>query len=281
MGYQLITKVAGVEREILVAVPPSSYADVKRSMSVYFHYATSIVALLLQTAVLATMLRRKLHLEYPAFFSYTCFHVVRTLVLGSMLHFHGSYTAYFWSYWVLDAISLVLISAIIYDMFQKFFRDYSAVRRIASMAFSIGLILLLTIAIAVTAFAPGREDQRIIAAILLLERSFNVVEVGLVMLLSLVAKLMAIPLRGHLCFGIALGFGVESGATLAALALRMGLGPSGNDAISYVVVGSYVVALLIWFLYIFAPQRERELLRDPSSTEAGEWNEALTELLSR
>lgn len=254
-------------------------------MSATFQYAAWLVSLLLQVGIVALMLRRSLHREFPAFFCYTSFHIVRGILLFGILRSHLGgkllYSTYFWTYWTADLVSLVLVAIILYDVFQKFFRDYSAIRRYVSLAFSIGVALLLAIAITVTWLAPGNERFPLIATILLFERSLKVVQVGLVVMLSALARFMAIPWRGELCFGIALGFGIESGVELAALTLRTGLGSNGNNAYNVMISVAYLVAVLVWFRYILVPQNKVELASQPSSGDILEWNKALTEMLSR
>jgi hypothetical protein len=271
----------------LVASFRSSYSESETTrMSNTLHYTCWLITLLLQMAAAVIMLRRRTYREFRAFFLYQAFHAIRAIVLFGILRWHLShrtaYALYFWSYWLADVISTTIILFVIYGVFQKVLRDYASLHRFVSLAFSAAVIVLLVVAIGVTALAPGNEGNSVISAILLFERSLMVLQIGLVFLLAAFARFAAIPWRGELSFGIALGYGVVSAISLAALTMRAEVGSVGNEIYNIMTVSGYTVAVLIWFLYILAPVRKTELMEaPPSQSDVREWNEALTELLSR
>lgn len=243
-------------------------------------------AVVFQIAAAVLMLRRGLHRKYTAFFCYTAYNVCRSFALFALIRLvrirTASYATYFYSYWCLDAISVAMCFLVLYCVFKAMLQNYPWLRRFASATFAISIILLLIAAICITALSPGTEPQHIIAVILLLERSLMLIEVGIVVLLFGFSAVAAIPWRTGLAFGIALGFGVNASIELAAASIRHQFGELGNDIYQFVCTTGYVLAVMIWLLYIRAPQESFEhSVAAPDATHVARWNETLTEILGR
>src|SRR5580700_9473101 len=67
----------------------------------------------LQVAVVAIMFRRKLHRTFPVFFSYLAAQIAIFCILFPIQKL-GSYSAYFYGYWICAGISLALGFKVIY-----------------------------------------------------------------------------------------------------------------------------------------------------------------------
>jgi len=255
-------------------------------MSPALQYGLWIPAVVLQTAAAILMLRLKLHRSYAAFFAYTVFNVLRSATLYLILVLMNAkalpYATYFYTYWLLDVISIGLCFLVIYSAFQRVFQNYAWLRKFASTAFGVGVVVLLGVAVTITAMSPGTETQRIISAILLLDRSLMLIQAGLIVLLFLFAAVAALPWRTDFSFGIALGFGVIASIELAAATMRAEFGQAGNEIYQFACVAGYNLAVLIWLLYIRAPKKASEFSASaPDVTNVASWHETFTELLGR
>lgn len=255
-------------------------------MSSALQWVLWVPAVVCQAAAAVLMLHRGLHRRYTTFFCYTVYNVCRSVALFTVLKLVTRravpYDTYFYTYWCMDALSIGLCFLVLYSVFQEVLRNYPWLRRFASTTFAIGIVVLLVASVCITALSPGTESQRIVAAILLLERSLMLIEVGLVVLMFGFAAMAALPWRTDLAFGIALGFGVNASIELAGSAIRTQFGPIGNDVYQFVCAAGYVVAVLIWLLYIRAPKDSDEIrLPEPDAANVAGWNETLTELLGR
>jgi hypothetical protein len=242
-------------------------------------YVVWLVALLLQVLIMAIMIRRGLLREFPVFFAYSAFQVFRSCLQFTIRHGLG-YTEYFYTYWAGQAISTILAFAVTYELFSHAFRSYAGLRNLGRLLFQIALVGLLLVGVLVAASDPGTEAHPAMTMVLLLERSADVVRVGLVLFLFAVSSYLGLRLRDR-AFGIALGFGIYAAVILAGVALRTHLGEAAASAHSLIATASYTCALVIWLVYVLAPAREAVAVRVVPNTDLEKWNRALVELLNQ
>jgi len=88
--------------------------------------------LALQSGATVIMLRRRLFQDLPLFFSYTAFHVVRSVALF-MIRQNCSMTTYSYAYWSAELISAAMGFAVIYEVFSKVLEPYSGIQRLGMM----------------------------------------------------------------------------------------------------------------------------------------------------
>jgi hypothetical protein len=249
---------------------------------VAIQYGIWALSLAVQTIIAGYILQRRRVREYPWFFFYTIYSATKSLLLLGLLQLYRdhklSYRTYFNVFWTCDIISLVLCVAIAYTIVSWVFRDFSILRRYASVAFGIALMGLLIGAILLT-HAAGNHEQRFLGTTLILNRSLLFVQVGLLILICAFSNFAAIPWQTDPVFGIALGFGIQAGTELLAVVIRTHLGHMANIAYQWLRSASYVVALLIWFLYIRAPQVKPAAEQLPDFADVEPWNRTLAEML--
>lgn len=254
-------------------------------MSSPLDYGLWILALAFQSGIAVLMVRRRLHKAFAAFFVYTIYQVFRSVALFAVLQLYVaravSYAGYFYFFWVCEAVSAAITFAVLYGIFDKLLARFSKLHRFTSVAFAFLVIILLSVSILITAAAPG-DNTRVITSILLLNRGLWVVQSGLILLLFLFARFIAIDCRRDFLFGIALGFGILGSFELSALFVRIGFGRLANDIFRFARATGYQLALVAWLLYIFAPRREPEhsITVDDLST-AEQCNRTLMEILRR
>ncbi len=252
----------------------------------YLRYGLWALAVILQLAASVYMFKERLYKAFPVFFCYTVFQVLRSatlfVILQLLAHRHASYALYFKFYWITDAVSLGLCLFLVFEICRNFLRDYQLARQIVSACLVIGAIGLLVCDILLVRAVPGNEKHQLISMILLLDRSVAFIQAGLVFILFLSAKFLAIPWRTNLPFGISFGLGLLGIASLVADFVRVQYGESTNVIYDLSKMFTYVLAALIWLMYIF-PARKSEFSADVKevSVDPENWNKILTEIVRR
>jgi hypothetical protein len=224
----------------------------------FLKYALWMGGWALSLAVVWTMVRRKLRLEFPFFFSYAAFQVVSVPLLFA-LHQRGVYADYFYAYWTLSALSTGLGLAVLYEVFFHAFRPYAALRGLGSMLFRWAALVLLLVAV-ITALSAPAGQSTLITAILSLERSIRMMQCGLLVLMLFFSPQLGLSWRNRL-FGITVGFGAYAGISLTLVSLRAQLGIPGDTAYSLINSGAYTLAAATWLSYLLAPEPARRAVR--------------------
>lgn len=247
----------------------------------YISYLTWVVGGVGNLLALGLILRRRLHREFLVFFSYLLFHTIDTLVALLIYRYFGRHSSlYFYEYWVAQAIGFGLRFAVIYEIFCHLLKSYEGLRRASTLVFRWVGLALLAVALWVAIAGPSNEPMWAITGAVVAERSINVVQCGLLVLLFLFAAYFALNWRNYV-FGIALGFGVIATIELlaSALATQSTLFASGMfDLLPRV---SYDLAVIIWTAYLLSPEPSRAELKALPQHELERWNRELLELLQR
>ena len=233
------------------------------------------VPLLALTAVLMKM--RRLHRQFPAFFAYCVFSAVRTPIL--FLVFHRT-TAYFYCYWAAEAVSAILGLASIYEVFLYVFQGYDRKGRLAQSLFRWVGAALVVAALAAAIAVPGNHENRLIAASLVVDRSVQLVQCGLLLFVFAASWYLGLSWRSP-AFGVAVGFGLFVGVRMALGAMRAQAGLISQDTLSLLKMASYNCAVLVWLSYLLAPQPAEASAVVPPVAEVESWNRALLRLLQR
>jgi len=223
------------------------------------------------------MIRRKLVREFPLFFIYVLFQAGRA---GLLFLLEGRYAPYFYAYWVGQALSAGLGLAVVYELFSYVLRPYEAIRDLGAMLFRWALLILLGVAVVMASASPGTDTVRIVAGVLLAERSAEVVRVGLLLFLFLFASYLGLKWRDY-AFGISLGFGLYGSVALAAVAMRGHAGSVATSVVSLVNSLAYTCALLVWVSYLLRPVAEAQPAARVPKHDLEKWNQALLEILQQ
>ncbi len=250
----------------------------------YLQFGLWTLAVVFQTSAGVYILRQKRHREFPVFFSYTVFQVLRSLALFLVLQLHtrgtASYASYFDLYWITDVVSVGLSLFLIFESSRGFLKDYQLASKIVSVSLVIVAVGLLLCDILLIGKVPGHESHRLIAMILLLDRSIAVLQTGLVLVLFVSSRILAISWRTSLPFGVCLGFGLIGLVNLVSATVRAQFGTTANLVYDLARMFTYVLAALIWLVYI-SPSRKIETAinaRDLSD-QTENWKGLLTELV--
>jgi hypothetical protein len=228
-----------------------------------------VIQPIIQSAIAAVLYRRKLHKEFPAFFTY----VVAQIPLFCVqlpVYYYAERVTYFDVFWTATAINLVLAFRIIHEIFLDVFKPYHALKDLGNALFKWAAIIMVLVSVALIAVSPTWEDP-LSTSILVVQRCVRVVQCGLVVFLLAFCRNLGVNWR-RFSFGIALGFGLISGSELLSTALYSGRRIQ-VPMMQITIMTAYNVGMLIWLLYslvnrpsemvpVLVPQRWDEALMD-------------------
>ncbi len=230
---------------------------------------------------LGLMVRRRLVRQFPLFFSYVTFHVVESSIALLIYHYYGrrSYP-YLYEWWTAQALGLALRFAVIYEIFSHVFRPYEGLRRAGAAGFKWSAVALVVLALLAAIAGPSNEPTFAVTGALVIGRSIDVVQCGLLVLLFLFASYFALTWRNYV-FGIALGFGVIASMELLAAVLGTQFGSVSDILLATLPRVAYAAGTLIWAAYLLSPEPPRMEMKALPQHELEKWNQELLELLHR
>jgi len=226
------------------------------------------------------MVRKRLHHELPIFFTYAIFQVVRTLALLS-IHFYGTREGYFYSYWVVESISTVLMFFVIYEVYRFVFRGYEGLQGLSSVLFQWAFGVLFLLAILSAATTPSSTSGQVIDGILTVETSVRIMQCGLAAFLLIFTSSLHLTPK-HFVWGLSIGFGLLSFIEIAITYSRSLLGNAGNQMYEILKPGAYLITTGVWFIYLLQPEpvyMPRRINFDESILDR--WNNALIRIMNK
>jgi len=235
--------------------------------SVYLWCAQPI----LQAAVAAVLWRRKLHTQFPVFFSYL---LVQVAFFAVTFPLYGrSTTGYFWAFWLGQALNAILGFYVIHEIFRNVFRPYHALRDLGTPVFRWAGAVMLLVSVIVAA-SNSFSESPLIQAISTMQRSVRMVQFGLILFLVIFSRFLGVS-RRHFSFGVALGFGSFAGVELMLLAMFSG-GFIGLKHMNLSNMLCYDVSILLWLAYAWSAKVVRDKAANPLQTQR--WETSLADL---
>lgn len=227
------------------------------------------------------MLRRRLPGEFPFFFSYLLFHVIEGICSVAFYRYFGRTSwPYLYEWWIAQALGLGLRFGVIYEIFSHVFRPYEGMRRAGAMGLRWSAAVLVLAAVVAALAGPSEEPTFALSGALVIGRSIDVVQCGLLVLLFLFASYFALTWRNYV-FGIALGFGVIASMELLAAALGTQFGSISDLLLATLPRVAYGVGTIIWATYLALPEPSRLELKVLPQHELEKWNRELLQFLQR
>jgi hypothetical protein len=241
-------------------------------------YVNWLLGPVLQITLLVFMVRQKLQLVFPRFFSYIILQIVKSGILFLIYRYNRE--GYFDAYWSGNAISVLLAVAVMDEILHNLLKQYGGIQSLTSIIFrwSCGLLLLLSI---LNAFSSQQTSaDRVVSAVLAFDRSVRVMQCGLFFLLMILCRFLRNCWRQHV-FGIALGFGIFASIELLLVSIVMHFGDSPAAIVSLVKSAAYNGVTLLWIMLLtresesileidVAPQLSALNVSLVGSTQAGE-----------
>ena len=232
----------------------------------------------LEAVLVGVLLLRKTWNKFPFFTSYACFNLFASGLMYAVARTRIG-ILYFSVYWVCEAIAMLLGLAVVYEIFNSLFSCHEALRKMARTVFRVALILLLLLAVIVLAFQPSMETS-IGRIVRVAAEATRIIEVGLLMFLFLFSTAFGLHWRTHV-FGIALGLGIFTAVDLVTVTMRSYLGTGAVDILNLARGSAFCLSVLMWSLYLWAPERVSSTGQVPERAQLEQWNQAVMELINR
>lgn len=234
------------------------------------HQAIWYLSPVLQSILLWVLISRKLYWEFPFFCLYTLSHCARSLL--AYLIRQNSDSSYIHFYWATEAYFAVLCLAVVQEVYKSSFANPPSLRRLSLSIFQIATIVLVITCLVSGYLAPGTDQARVIAALIVLQRSLDLLVGGLSFVLLAALRVIGLSWQSRSA-GIALGFTVNSAIAFAAASARsLGPGPLAPGIYAVSLATAYALALIIWNVSILRPASEAHTPVSTEEVEAvGRW----------
>jgi hypothetical protein len=239
-----------------------------------------LIAVAIQVLLAGAVLVRKLWREFPVFTAYCVSNMAATVGLYAIGAYGGSPALLFYTYWICEAVAVLLGFGVLYEIFGKLFAPHSALRRLAFVIFQWVVVLLVVLGCAEIYAQMSGSGMPLSTAVLVLEEAARIVEVGLLMFLFLFSSAFGLHWRQHV-FGIALGLGIFTAVELVGVTMRAHLGTVALQAFAVARGLAFNFSLAIWLGYLLAPERVPSSAEMPKRAQLEQWNQAVMELISR
>jgi hypothetical protein len=187
---------------------------------------------------------------------------------------------YFYAYWTTEAIDALLTLIVLQELFAEVFRPYDGIRELVMLTFRWGTLFLVVLAMISAAAASGSEMDRVIAALIVMQRSVNFVQCGMLGLLIAIYKLAGFTWRS-IPMAIGFGFGVVASVSTVVMAIRAYSNPGADQYFSLVSAAAYDIGVFVWVIAICVPMRQVITGELPAGLVLEEWNGALLGMIDR
>jgi hypothetical protein len=240
-------------------------------------YGLWLAGIGLQAVLAIVLLARKMWRQFPVFTGYSLFCLLGSLISLELQHKPQIYS---YVYWACEGLGFVLGLGVIYEVFKMLLVSYPALHRLARRTFEGTVVFLILLACAVVVFQSAIEGSRFVAGFILLEQATRIAQVGLVVFLFSFSRAFGLGWRQHL-FGILLGLGIFTTVELVSITMRAHIGILATPTFNVVRALSYDTSMLVWIGYILLPERVTSSTDVPKRAQLEQWNQAVTELISR
>jgi len=231
-----------------------------------------VLPLALQATIAFAILKRKLYVSYPLFFSYTLAVLSREIVL-MFLRYPGK--PYALVYWYGEMPTILLAIGAILETVRHLFPPYAFLRVVLKVLWMLGACAGLVGILMLVLAQVGKAGDWVFVMIMLAERSVRFVEAcWLILVIAFVSRLGRSWQQYSI--GIVAGFGVQSAMTLASFELRGHLQLISNPTFVMLNSLAYNAAAFIWAFYFLRPRENPSSGRLPKAN-LSEWNNAVSE----
>jgi hypothetical protein len=213
--------------------------------------------------------------RFPFFGAYAVFTLLQNGLLYLVQGFHNTY---FYAFWICEGVGLILGFAVVYEVFRRLLNPYPALRRLAFSIFQWSTLVLVLMGCVVLYAQSTVAQNRISAAVMVVEEATRIIEVGLLMFLFLFSTAFGLHWRQWV-FGMALGLGIFATVALVDITVRNYWGIAVNSPVSLVRAIAFNISLIVWAGYLLVPEREANLSEAPHHGQLEQWNQVLTEFI--
>jgi len=213
---------------------------------------------LLHAGLLAWMIVRHFHRDFPIFVLYTGEKVLQAIILQATMYWPSFFgPGYLTVFAVGSLLGWALSFAVIYEIFQQAFRDYPALCNLGTDLFRGTTVFFLLIGVGLAWLKPAAELHMVTSKIDLVEQTVCLVQCGLVIVLLFCSKRIGLSLQSR-TFGIALGFGILASANLATFAIRTRFespqATSMTNLLTLITMAAALCSVTVWTAYVVRPE---------------------------
>ena len=231
----------------------------------------------LQIVIAIIMIRRKLYRDFPIFLTYTIFQVLLEGTLFALDHSPSVSGPLYWAvYWPGSVVSIALRFAVISEVFGQVFSNYPGLKELSRVLFRWASAVLLLMAVLVATHTPSDGLSSLLSAIHVLDRAVGLMQSGLLLLLVGFSSYFGLSWR-NITYGIAIGLALFSSMDLAMEAIRTG--SVAGYIFDMVNMATYHCCVMIWLVYLLAPETARRTVKAPPENNLEHWNAELQRLL--
>src|SRR5438067_2103546 len=217
-----------------------------------FQDALWLLEPVLQAGIVFLMFRSGLFRRFPLFFSYNVFHAALQLVLYGVYHSRLGYEVYFYTFWSASPITLIFAFANVYELFGAMFRQRQGLKDFGTMLFRWAILVMLLMGLVLMASTAGLETHQFMKIVMSIERSIQLIMVGLLLFLLAFAVHLGVTWR-HKAFGIIFGWGLLAAMELV-LYTELARIAFYERTFNYVHFVAFNVMLLVWLCYVAVPE---------------------------
>jgi hypothetical protein len=209
--------------------------------------------ILLEFLLLLRGIQTKWVSRFPIFYSYHVFIFVESLLL--FVVYRWAYPRYEMAWWTCEFAGVLLGSLILLEVYRVALGQYPGTARMTRKL--LGFVFAMAVAKALVGHSYGAVwwPAKTYAE---LERNLRVVQVFAILAIVAVMVAYAIP-RGRHLKGILAGYGLFVALSVVHLTLWTHLGDTFQRFVTYVLPFSYDVALCIWVVALWVPEKEANL----------------------
>ena len=237
----------------------------------------SVAGIACQATLAVVLFWKKVWKNFPFFASYFGFGFAATLF---MYLFQHSQRTYFYLYWLVEAVGIGLGFAVVYEIFRNVFSTHQALRRLATLIFVSVLGVLLCVGLTVLVKHSPFNFKGITSAVVIVEESARIIEVGLLMCLFLLSSAFGVHWRQQV-FAVALGLGLFAAVELITITVWGQTGKGAHEYLNVIRILGFNISLLIWIGYLLAPERAAAKVELPQRSQLEQWNQAVMELIKQ
>jgi hypothetical protein len=198
------------------------------------------LGILLEALLLLRGVQARLVRKFPAFYTYVLIVFVSEFLRFSFYRWYPA--IYFDVYWATQFLSLVIGSAVIFEIYRVGLRTYPGAAR---MARNLLFIVFGAIFAKALAHPPGNVFGWLAAGSEEIERNLRIVQALAILTLSLLLLLYAIPFGRNLR-GILFGYGLFITTSIVQLTVMPYAWRTIQHFWSYLQPVTYMIVLVIW-----------------------------------
>jgi len=236
-----------------------------------------VAGLSLQGLLALALLLKRYWKRFPFFAGY----VWLSFAVGIVAYpLQKSHVAYFYVYWLGEALGIGLGLFVVYEIFRNLFTVHKALLRLATLTFRIAAVVLLSAGLIIFFMQTPNNVSNIGTAVMAVEQATRIIEVGLLMILFICSAAFGLHWK-QAEFGVALGLGFFATIELAAVTLRPLVGAHGFALLNVIRIVALDCSFCIWLGYLLVPEHATSSAELPKQAQLEQWNQAVMELISR